>query len=229
VAGLGPNVDAVFFDAVGTLIHPEPPAAQVYAEVGRTFGSHLSTTEIGQRFRSAFARQEAEDRIAGWRTSEERELRRWRNIVRQVLDDASDMEVCFAALFEHFARPESWRLDAEAPVLLAELTRRGLVLGLASNYDKRLRRVVAGMPALGGLHHLLISSEIGWRKPAPAFYAALCHAVNLSPERVVHVGDDCENDYRGASAAGLQAVLLDPEADSADDRTVIRRLTELLS
>jgi len=222
-------VAAVFFDAVGTVIYPEPSAAQVYADVGRAFGSGLSVAEIGRRFRSAFAAQEAEDRTAGWRTSEQRELRRWRDIVSQVLDEVRDQEACFAALFEHFARPESWRLDAEAPVLLAHLAQRGYVLGLASNYDRRLRRVVAGMPELACLPHLLISSEVGWRKPAPEFYAALCRVAGLPPERVVHVGDDCENDYRGASAAGLHAVLLDPKAEAADKRTVIRRLKDLLS
>ncbi len=40
------DVDAVFFDAVGTLIHPEPAAAQAYAEIGRRHGSQLAPAVI---------------------------------------------------------------------------------------------------------------------------------------------------------------------------------------
>ena len=36
---------AVFFDAVGTLLHPDPSAAEVYAGVGRRYGSRLSVSE----------------------------------------------------------------------------------------------------------------------------------------------------------------------------------------
>src|SRR5689334_3886912 len=104
-----PGVRAVFFDAVGTLIHPEPPAPVVYAEVGRSFGSRLTPAEIAARFRTAFAREDALDLAAGLRTNEERERRRWRHIVGAVLDDVSDAGGCFEELFAHFGRPAAWR------------------------------------------------------------------------------------------------------------------------
>jgi putative hydrolase of the HAD superfamily len=224
----GAGLRAIFFDAVGTLIFPEPSAAAVYFEVGRRFGSRLQLAEIGKRFRSAFASQEAQDREASLRTSEERELRRWRDIVGQVLDDVDDPSACFAALFAHFARPEAWRVNADAALVLSELKRRGHVLGMASNYDSRLRRVVAGLPELAGIDHLIISSEVGWRKPAPEFYTAVCRAAGVPPEQIAHVGDDVDNDYRAACQAGLHAVLFDPRATAGADKTVMY-LQELLA
>ena len=101
-----PAARAVVFDAVGTLIHPDPPAAVVYSEVGKVFGSRLALDEIADRFRRAFAQQEEIDRVAGLHTSEEREVRRWRQIVRQVLDDVSDFESCFQQLFNHFSEAD---------------------------------------------------------------------------------------------------------------------------
>ncbi len=203
-----PPIRAVFFDAVGTLIHPDPPAPIVYARVGQSLGSRLTAAEITARFRSAFAVEEAVDRANGWRTSEERERRRWRNIVGQVLDDTRDPERCFAELFARFAHPESWRCEAEALPVLAELERRGTLLGLASNYDARLHEVLAGLPELRSLGHVVISSEVGWRKPAPEFFATLCQDVGLPPAQVLFVGDDRVNDYEGARAAGLEALLV---------------------
>src|SRR5436309_68347 len=55
------DVDAVFFDAVGTLIHPEPSPAAAYAEVARRHGCALTAEEVRPRFAAAFAREEAAD------------------------------------------------------------------------------------------------------------------------------------------------------------------------
>jgi putative hydrolase of the HAD superfamily len=199
-------VQAVFFDAVGTLIHPEPIAPVVYAAVGQRLGSRLDVPTIAGRFRTAFQREEAIDQANDWRTSEAREVERWQRIVGTVLDDVEGTEDCFRELFEHFSLPESWRCGPLAGVL-PTLAARGYTLGIASNYDQRLRRVVAGLPPLAPLQHLVISAEIGWRKPAPQFFAALCERVSLQPNQVILIGDDRENDVKGARAADLHAIL----------------------
>jgi putative hydrolase of the HAD superfamily len=203
------GIRAVFFDAVGTLIHAEPPAHLVYAAVARKHGSRLTAEEIAARFWSAVQRQEEVDRRNGWRTSEPFEVERWRQIVGEVLDDVSDPESCFAELFAHFSRPEAWRCDPDADVL-DNLASRGWVLGIASNYDHRLRTVVAGHPVLAAVRHLVISAEVGWRKPAAEFFAALGAVTRLPPAQILYVGDDRVNDYDGARAAGLAALLYDP-------------------
>jgi putative hydrolase of the HAD superfamily len=223
------EIRAIVFDVVGTLIHPEPPAARVYAEVGARFGSRLSVEAIAGRFAAAFQREEEADRAAGWRTSEERERQRWRTIVDRVLDDVTDPEACFEELFEHFSRPEAWRLDAEVPGLLEQLARRGYALGLASNYDGRLRRVLAGLPVLQLITHQVISSEVGWRKPAVGFFAALGRVVGLPLNQILYVGDAWVNDYEGARAAGLPAVLLDPRGRAPVGVSRVTRLTDLLT
>src|SRR5262249_4657596 len=150
------------------------------------------------------------DRERGWSTNEEREVARWRAIVGEVLDDMSDAAACFGALYTHFGRPEAWLCDPEAAATLAGLAAKGYVLGLASNFDSRLEGVAAGLPALRLLRHLVISSLVGWRKPAPRFFRRLGEVAGLGPEQVLYVGDDLTNDYDGARSAGLHALLLDP-------------------
>ena len=201
----------VFFDAVGTLIHPEPPAPAVYATVGRRFGSRLDEATIRARFRAAFRRQEEADYASNLRTDETREVARWRAIVREVLDDVADTEACFQELYAHFACADAWRCEPQTAEVFAALAARGHALGIASNFDYRLRGLVENMPALRAIRYLVISSEIGWRKPAREFYTSMCRQVGFSPEQILYVGDDPVNDYDGARAAGLQAVLLAPE------------------
>jgi putative hydrolase of the HAD superfamily len=203
------GVGAVVFDAVGTIIHPNPPAPALYAEVGQRFGSKRSASEITPRFLAAFAYEDAIDHDNGLQTSETREIERWRRIVSQVLDDVTDPEACFRELFDHFSRPGAWRCDPDAAATLETLARQGYVLGMASNYDRRLRSVVAGLTALRPLQHLVISSEVGWRKPAPQFFHAIAQAFALPLEEILYVGDDLTNDFEGARAAGLRSVLLD--------------------
>src|SRR5256885_1613345 len=95
-------IQAIVYDAVGTLIHVKPSVAALYAEFGRRFGSRLTDDEVRQRFPVAFAQQDHLDEQAGWRTSEARERQRWRDIVTQVLDDVVDPQGCFEALFAAF-------------------------------------------------------------------------------------------------------------------------------
>ncbi|MBM4069847.1 MAG: HAD-IA family hydrolase [Planctomycetes bacterium] len=202
------EVQAIFFDAVGTLLFPEPSAAAIYAEVGRRHGSRLTVNEIRLRFAAAFAREEAADLAGGLRTSEERERQRWQNIVAAVLDDAADPDACFRDLYEHFARPAAWRVDPSAGHVLRQLQDRGYRLGMASNFDRRLREVVAGLPELEPLTWLVISSEIGWRKPSPEFFAAVCRTADALPQRILLVGDDPVNDVQGALAASMHALMI---------------------
>ncbi len=205
-----PLPPVVFFDAVGTLIHPDPPAPVVYAAVGRCLGSRLDEATIATRFRTAFRRQEEADYAGNLRTDETREIARWRVIVREVLDDVSDAEACFQGLYAHFAHPDAWRCEPETAEVLSALAARGLLLGIASNFDHRLRGLVEDMPALRPVKHLVISSEIGWRKPAREFFRAMCRVVDSPPEEILYVGDDPVNDYEGARTAGMRSLLLVP-------------------
>jgi putative hydrolase of the HAD superfamily len=205
-----PIPPVLFFDAVGTLIHPEPPAPIVYAAVGRRLGSRLDEATIAARFRTAFRRQEEADYAGKLRTDETREIARWRAIVREVLDDVSDAEACFQELYAHFACPDAWRCEPETAEVLSTLATRGHVLGIASNFDRRLRGLVESMPPLRPVKHLVISSEIGWRKPALEFFATMCGVVDSPPEQILYVGDDPVNDYEGARTAGMRSLLLVP-------------------
>jgi putative hydrolase of the HAD superfamily len=223
-----PGIKAIFFDAVGTLLHPDPPAVDVYVEVGRRFGSHLPPQAIRANFIAAFKRQDALDYAKGLKTSEARETERWRSIVAESLVDVPDTSAPFHELFTHFSHATSWWCDPESTTVLSELFRRGYLLGMASNFDSRLRSIVRGMPGLKPVSQLVISSEVGWRKPATEFFHALCEAAKLPPEEICLVGDSWTNDYQGAKDAGLKPLFLDPRQTDGTGAAVIHSLLQLL-
>src|SRR5687768_3369207 len=98
------HVCCVAFDAVGTLIYPDPGVAEVYARVGRKYGSRLREEQVRVKFREAFRVEHERE----WGTSEEWERLRWRLIVQRVFG-FEDIEPCFEELFAHFGRAESWK------------------------------------------------------------------------------------------------------------------------
>jgi putative hydrolase of the HAD superfamily len=202
------SVRLVYFDAVGTLLRPEPPVALIYQRIGQRYGCPRTVEEIHRAFHQAFADQEAYDAANGYRTNEEREQQRWRAIVSAVLPEAKEAEACFGELWDHFAQPHHWRLEPGSLEVLAHLARQGLQLGLASNFDSRLIGLVQALPDLRDLLDAVwVSSQVGWRKPAAEFYAAL--GEGYDPQELLMVGDDRVNDYEGARAAGWHAVLLE--------------------
>jgi putative hydrolase of the HAD superfamily len=224
---LPPSIRAVVFDAVGTVLFPDPPAAVVYAETARRFGLKVSPTDVTARFFPALAAEDAIDRAAGWVTSEARERIRWQRIVTTVLSGSSPE--CFDQLFAHFADPAAWRVADGAEAVFEALTARGLKLGLASNYDARLRAVLSGRPELRPVAgRVVVSSEAGVRKPGRAFFHAVEDAVAEPPGRIAFVGDDRANDFDGAVAAGLFAVLYDPADRHPAVAPRVRTLSELL-
>jgi putative hydrolase of the HAD superfamily len=228
VTGIPSQIRAVFFDVVGTVLFPNPPAPKVYADVARSAGLDTTTEEVRSRFIEAFNAEEIIDRAAGWVTSEERERDRWRNIVAATLGGVTDPEGCFQQLYEHFGRSTSWQLNEDIGQVIAASHERGILVGLGSNYDSRLGKVLDGFPELAPLRgRTVISSLVGFRKPAAEFFQKVIEVADCEPGEVLFVGDDIDNDYRGAIAAGLEARLLDTNNRFKDTKR-IQRLKELI-
>jgi putative hydrolase of the HAD superfamily len=222
------HVRAVVFDAVGTVLFPNPTASRVYADVAARHGLHLEPSVISPLLWAQFRIEDDLDRSNNWATDEHRERTRWQNIVRAALPDASDE--LFEELFQHFALPSAWAVPDDAARTLAALRDGGFRVGMGSNYDSRLRAVVDGTPELAPVRErLVISSLVGVRKPAGGFFEAVVAAAGCEPSGILFVGDDPENDYAGATGAGLRAVLLDPLDKHPQIEHRVQSLTELLA
>ena len=223
------GIEGIVLDAVGTLIEPEPSVAEVYLTAARRQGIVLRAEDVHARFGRHFRDDEADESLGPMVTSEPLERRRWRRIVGQVLPEVPDLDRVFDELWDHFGRAQAWRCFADAGPVVATLKSAGFRLAVASNFDGRLRRVVAGLPELAALSSgLVISSEVGYRKPHPRFYQAVCEALGLAADRLLFVGDDSENDALGPTRAGLRGVLLDRRGVSLRP-LVMASLRELLA
>lgn len=79
---------------------------------------------------------------------------------------------------------------------------------------------------------IVISANIGWRKPHPDLFKSALNELGMidTPECVIYVGDDPEEDVDGSKRAGLQPILIDPKnrySDLSKNITSIQSLIEL--
>lgn len=209
------SLRVVALDAVGTVMEPVPSVGEVYHRIGAKFGSGKTLEEVAGSFKKAFADTESSPEHASevhqdpWWTSEEEEFRRWKNIVRMVLDDVVSSELCFRELHEHFAHPRAWRIFPDVAPTLDILRQRGLRVVLASNFDDRLHSVCKGSDVLRSLDACFISSELGVRKPSLNFYRRMLECLNVAPHELLMIGDDPRNDILPPQRLNIPALLLD--------------------
>ena len=163
-------------------------------------------------------------------TDEATERRRWRMIVTGVLPEVAEPDRAFDELWDHFGRPESWRCYPDVVPVLDSLAEQGISVCVGSNFDGRLRGVVQGLPELREPYGL-VGHFVGSRFSKTTSVVFSCRVLPSSAcrrSKVLCVGDDLENDVRGAIRAGLSALLLDRGARAADDLPHVPNLTALI-
>ena len=227
------SIDCVFFDAAGTLIEANPSVRTVYADVLRGRGYEVEEAEIGERFRHAWAGLREKTRSEPPYGTTEAEARQWwRRVVEATYerwDLGGRLDAVFEELWEHFARPEAWRVYPDVEPCFAQLRAESVGLGLISNWDVRLHDVLQGLGLWDLFDEAVISCDVGAEKPDRAIFRAALDRAQLSPEGALHVGDSREADLEGALNAGMSALLLQRDAgsDKADGEAIIHRLTEI--
>ena len=110
--------------------------------------------------------------------------------------------------------------------VLDELRKAGYQLGIISNFDERIYRILENMNLHGYFDFVQIPSSCeGFAKPSPEIFQATRALANrkygppLLDHQFLHVGDNVELDYRAARASGFQALLL---CHNADDLAAVK-------
>ena len=207
----------ILFDAVGTLLQPNPGVLDAYAMWGQRFGSQLSKeqmkSEFGRLRQTIFGseldpqRSTPSDLQAIRSTSShEREKELWRQLIYQMFLDVEDRASLFERLWDHFANPAHWKIYDDVEACWKSLQNLGYQIGIASNFDDRLNPICEQSNVLSSAAYVFCSSQIGFRKPDPRFWQAVREMVPSS--QVWMIGDDPVNDYLSPMASNIQAIHL---------------------
>ncbi len=226
--------DAVFFDAANTLLYPFPSVGTQYAEVAARYGVNTSAQSVQRAFRYAWSSVQAQVQSDPVRygIGEPDGRRFWHALVHTTFDQLTlpeDFDTFFDDLYRLFAEPAAYRAFPESLDVLQQLRRQGYIVGVISNWDIRLTRILEGLGLMSPLQHISISAVVGWEKPHRQIFQHALDAVAVPPARALHIGDSLSADVQGAAQAGLQPLWLQRHGATRSDYPVIQNLNGVLS
>lgn len=199
-------IKAVFFDAAGTLFRLPRGVGHHYRAVAERQHCFIAKARWTEAFGAVWKAMPARavTRIA--RPDDDRGW--WRELVGRVLDHCHvspaqlDPDAYFDELYAEFTQPGVWELFPEVRQLLETLGPR-FRLAIVSNFDGRLRRILANLGVDQFFEHIVISSEVGADKPDAWIFQRALAMTGVTANEALHAGDDPVRDWQGATAAGL--------------------------
>lgn len=206
-----PKIKAVFFDAGGTLFKPYPSVGEIYAKAAASFGVECDPIKLEEAF-YLFWKKRGGLASLGAETSEEKERMWWYTLVEEVFSrhgGIPEFEKFFHGLHRSFEEKELWEIFPEVPEVLRELRGRKIVLGVVSNWDLRLAKLLVNLGLRSHFDFFVSSSLCGATKPEAKIFKEALALAKVKPEEALHVGDTYEEDFVGAKAVGINVLLLD--------------------
>jgi putative hydrolase of the HAD superfamily len=222
---------AIFFDAGETLVHAHPSFPQLFADVLAREGFpvgvdavHGQMAHVSERFSQAARDEEL------WTTSPARSRAFWLSVYERFLrglglptDDG-----LHETLYREFTDLANYALFDDVPPVLADLRRRGTLLGVVSNFEEWLERLLEQLGVLEAFTVRVVSGLEGMEKPDPRIYRVALERAGVDAADAAFVGDNPEFDVDPPAALGMFPVLIDRrDRYPRFEGTRIRRLTDL--
>jgi putative hydrolase of the HAD superfamily len=186
------SLQGIFFDLYGTLL--------VYGNMKQAWSDWLSTFYDLLKKRGLNISKEAFSKECdGFFTTSEPV-------------DGGDHLTALECRIKSLCIAEAWQIhisiDPETiPVLTA--LKQNKTIGLVSNFDHppHVRDILADYKLESFFDTIIISGDVGVKKPNPAIFSFALEQTGLSKNEVIYVGDTNE-DVDGAMAAGIRPIFL---------------------
>lgn len=204
--------DAVFFDAGETLVHPHPTFPDLFATILSREGYDVDLEMVRQRVHVISDRfsSAARDREL-WTTTPERSRRFWHGVYRAFFAELgiADSNGLIDSVYSGFTDLANYAMFDDVVPVLERLHAAGLTLGVISNFEEWLERLLEQLGVRTFFDVRAISGVEGLEKPDPAIFELAIERAGTTAARSVYVGDNPELDVAPAEAVGMHAVLID--------------------
>lgn len=189
--------EAVFLDALGTLVELEPPWVFLRERVPDEIDDAKLVAAV--RAEMDYYKHHAHE---GRDPDSLADLRRR---CAELLSRELGVEIAVDELVESVR----FEVYPDAEPALRELRERGLKLVVVSNWDCSLGSVLERCGLDPQLDGAVSSAEAGHRKPDPRIFGPALDLAGCEPSQALHVGDTRAEDGEGARAAGIPVLLID--------------------
>ncbi|HUV61727.1 MAG TPA: HAD family hydrolase [Thermoplasmata archaeon] len=218
------ELDGIFFDLGGTLVDTTVPRELIWSEVLQGRGCEVDIVAIAGALR--VVDRELDERFASIQGMDEGPF--WLEYNRKVLARLGlelRAEEVVQDLSESMSRmvldDGNWKDFADVRPLLDGLGNLDIEVGLISNATELARRVLRRLELEKYFEPVIISCEVGHRKPSREIFDIALDESGVAASRAIYIGDKPAVDIVGATNAGMNAVLID-RGDLFPDKDCIR-------
>ena len=220
------SYQAVFFDAGETLVHPHPTFPDLFSQILGREGHHVAPELIRDKIgivSERFAQAARENEL--WTTSPVKSRAIWHDVYeifnywkshdfRDLSDGLIDV------VYGEFTDLANYRVFEDVPPVLDRLVRGGLTLGVISNFEEWLERLLDALEVGRFFPVRVISGMEGVEKPDPRIFDLALERAGVEAAESAYVGDSPVFDVAPAAAVGMFPVLIDrrdrfPDAQGA--------------
>lgn len=206
------EIDAIIFDAGGTLIDVWPPKEEIFARVllDHDIGAKperiaLAMAKADRLLDAEFAAVQSRNESGFWQQYDDLVLGEL-GIKGRTKELSSDISDKFEAIMQ---KVESWTDYPDVRPALDRLRKRDLKIGVVSNATDLLNRVLHNLDLTKYFDFVVISDSVGVRKPSPKIFLIAAEEAGTNPSRSIYFGDKPAVDIDGAAGAGMKGVLVD--------------------
>lgn len=220
------NFEVIFFDLGNTLIYSRLPWPDILAEADQALVDALHRQGC-MVDRQVFIEEFVADLRDYYRERDVDQIEfTTEYILQHLLHEfgfglpAAQVRAALNAMYA--VTQANWFLEEDALPMLKTLQGQGYRLGLISNASdgEDVRTLLANHGLTQYFDPVLISAEVGMRKPHPHIFKIALTLCNTPPENTVMVGDTLEADILGANNAGMTSVWVtrraSPDTNHAD-------------
>jgi putative hydrolase of the HAD superfamily len=216
------DIRAISLDAMGTLVGLRGNPAVIYFEVLRGLGQDVDKISRLLKEEGIFRRywKEAEKRLPPGFVEErvdrflhfkESPFAFWGLLFQVMFEDLQlekkDLIPAVEAAYRKFTDPSLWVVEPTFRNLVSFSRERHIKLFVTSNWDFRLPGILKSLGIDTCFEKIITSALVGFEKPSARIFQYMVSAARCNPEQILHVGDRLDDDFNGAQAAGLKAVI----------------------
>lgn len=138
----------------------------------------------------------------------------WKDkVYQQMVEEFSLINFCWQELLQDYLShfPLHAELYPQAITLLNSLKKKGIRMAIISNgYSKFQREVIKSLQIEALFDEIVISEEVGVKKPHPYIFEHTLSRLDVSPDETIYVGDHLKNDIVGAVGVGIYTIWKQP-------------------
>lgn len=224
-------VQGIFFDLGWTIFRPASGDWRMTAKALEFINPQKLWSIPQEKLHTAFLKADASFENEIYMTEDE-ELIRYTNFYRTIAEMLPELNITQQQA-ESIAQDRVYN-DAnyvfyEDVLKTLEALKGKYKIGVISDTDPSILRVLKNAGIYDYFDHLTLSYELGAHKPSPVMYKHALEKMNLPAAETVFI-DDYERNLAGAAVFGIQPVLIQSRPNAQESTTFpsIKKLSELL-